>query len=613
MVTNTDYTILTPSGYSNFNGISKKTVNVIFQIKFDDGTLIKCTENHLIKITDSEFLEACHILAGDTIFGNKFVIDVSYEEGSFEVFDPIDVKLNNEYYSNGVVSHNCAFVSNAEEIWISAQQTLATGGGAIILSTPNGVGNFFHKTWVESETNIDSRFHRIKLPWTVHPDRNQDWRDKQDDLLGARGARQECVDGDSIITIRDVASGNVETIKISDFYTKFSEKMKKYEILTDGGFVTFDTMQCSVHDKYYEIHLSTGRVLKTSLNHKFIVNKKIVLANELSIGDVLYNNVVVNDIIFCNGEIALYDIINAKTHSFIHDTILSHNCDAQFEGTGHTVIEGDLLAWYRKTTVLDPMEKRGFDANIWVWEQPDYSKDYIVVADVARGDGGDYSGFHVIDVETVTQVAEYKGQISPKDYGNMLVNIATEYNDALLVIENANIGWTTIQVAIDRGYKNLYYSPKDSSISDVAQQLSKYVDLKDTSQMVPGFTTSSRTRPLVISKLDMYMRERTPVIRSSRLLDELDVFIWNGSKAEAMRGYNDDLVMSFCIALWIRDTALRLRQQGIEVQRKTLDYFGKHAGVYNTRSGMLKESGWSMNVKNNGKGQLGVEDLTWLL
>ena len=64
-----------------------------------------------------------------------------------------------------------------------------------------------------------------------------------------------------------------------------------------------------------------------------------------------------------------------------------------------------------------------------------------MVADVARGDGADYSAFHVFDVESVEQVAEYKGKIGTKDYGNMLVNVATEWNDALLVIENANIGW----------------------------------------------------------------------------------------------------------------------------------------------------------------------------
>ena len=67
---------------------------------------------------------------------------------------------------------------------------------------------------------------------------------------------------------------------------------------------------------------------------------------------------------------------------------------------------------------------------------------------------------HVMDVETNVQVAEYKGQIGTKEFGHLLVGLATEYNEAMLVIENANIGWATIQVAIDRQYSNLYYSQK---------------------------------------------------------------------------------------------------------------------------------------------------------
>jgi len=373
-----------------------------------------------------------------------------------------------------LIIDEAAFISNVEEIWISSQQTLATGGGAIILSTPNGTGNFFHKTWVGAESG-QNRFNTIRLKWDVHPERDQTWRDKQDELLGPKGAAQEC--------------------------------------------------------------------------------------------------------------------------------------DCDFISSGQTVVDGPLIQWYDQTTVQEPIEKRYLDGNLWIWEQADYSKDYIVVADVARGDSADYSAFHVIDVESVTQVAEYKGQISTKDYGNLLVNVATEYNDALLVIENANIGWATIQVAIDRGYKNLYYSPKDGSISDVSQQLARYVDLKDTSQMVPGFSMTSRTRPLVISKLDIYTRERVPVIRSRRLIDELYVFIWNGARAEAQHGYNDDLVMSFSTALWIRDTALKLRQQGIEMHRKTLDYFGASAGAYSSNAGMMKNSGWTMPTGHTGMD----EDLTWLI
>jgi hypothetical protein len=180
---------------------------------------------------------------------------------------------------------------------------------------------------------------------------------------------------------------------------------------------------------------------------------------------------------------------------------------------------------------------------LWVWESPDYSRSYMVTADVARGDSKDFSAFHVIDLESNTQVAEYKGQISTKDFGNLLVGIATEYNNALLVIENANIGWATIQVAIDREYKNLYYSPKSDSFT-VDSYLNGGYD--STKNMTPGFTMSLRTRPMVISKFVEYIGDRGVTIKSKRLIEEMRVFIWKNGRAEAQSGYNDDLSNEFC-------------------------------------------------------------------
>ena len=76
-----------------------------------------------------------------------------------------------------------AFIEGIGEIWASAQQTLATGGGAIVLSTPYGTGNWFHQTWVRAEAQ-ENDFLPIKLPWFVHPERDEAWRKRQDELLG---------------------------------------------------------------------------------------------------------------------------------------------------------------------------------------------------------------------------------------------------------------------------------------------------------------------------------------------------------------------------------------------------------------------------------------------
>ena len=370
-----------------------------------------------------------------------------------------------------LIFDEAAFIDKIDDIWTAAQQTLATGGDCIALSTPNGVGNWFHKQWVDAEAG--GEFNPIKLHWTVHPDRDENWREKQTALLGEKMAAQEC--------------------------------------------------------------------------------------------------------------------------------------DCDFISSGHTVVDGEVLQWYRETYAKDPSEKRGIDGNYWIWEYPDYTKSYMVVADVARGDSTDYSAFHVFDVERCGQVAEYRGKIGTTEYGNMLVAVATEYNNALLVVENANIGWASIQVALDKGYTNLYYSYKQDGYIDEEIHLKKNYDLKSKSQKVPGFSMTSRTRPLVISKLETYFREKTPIIHSKRLIDELFTFIWLGHRAEAARGYNDDLVMSFATGLWMRDTALRLKQQGIDLSKKALGHFGKsNSGVYITTQTKPKEWKWNSGDQEN-------DDLTWLI
>jgi len=190
----------------------------------------------------------------------------------------------------------------------------------------------------------------------------------------------------------------------------------------------------------------------------------------------------------------------------------------------------------------------------------------------------------------------------------MLVTVATEWNNALLAIENANIGWAAIQPALDRGYENLFYTYKDDGYVDTEVQLKKGYDMKDKSQMVPGVSTTTRTRPLMISALEMYMRERTPVIRSKRLIQELFVFIWLNGKAQSQQGYNDDLVMSFCIGLWLRDTSLKLRQQGIELHKRTLSQFQKSTEtvIYTGKPSSAADQ-WKWNNGYND------ENLTWLL
>ena len=381
-----------------------------------------------------------------------------------------------------LILDEAAFIDKVDTIWTAAQQTLATGGGCIALSTPNGVGNWFHKQWVGAEDKTNE-FNPIRLHWTDHPDRDQDWRNEQDKVLGPSQAAQEC--------------------------------------------------------------------------------------------------------------------------------------DADFLTSGQSVVDPAILTWYKDTLVETPVEELGIDRNLWIFRQPDYTKEYIVVADVARGDGSDYSACQVFEVQDMEQVAEYKGQLSTTDYGNFLIELATKYNDAILVVENNNIGWATIQTIIDRGYKNLFYQSKDLQVVDVEHNVSNKYRAQDRS-MVPGFSTTAKTRPLIIAKMEEYTREKLVKLHSNRLVDELFVFIYKtgviNSKAEAMDGYNDDLVMSYSIALWIRDTALRVQKDRNTQQWKMMDSLLKNngnktdysEGFHSGKSG-LKKNPYEMDFGDE------KEDLTWLI
>tara|TARA_B100001939_G_scaffold121682_1_gene105446 strand:- start:576 stop:866 length:291 start_codon:yes stop_codon:yes gene_type:complete len=96
------------------------------------------------------------------------------------------------------------------------------------------------------------------------------------------------------------------------------------------------------------------------------------------------------------------------------------------------------------------------------------------------------------------------------------------------------------------------------------------------------------------------------VVRSNRLIDELLTFVYINNRAEAMRGYNDDLVMSFAIGLWVRDTALRLRTQGVELTKKTLSKMMDNEGLY-TNDDIQRNDSWDWDT---GKEK---ESLDWLL
>ena len=243
---------------------------------------------------------------------------------------------------------------------------------------------------------------------------------------------------------------------------------------------------------------------------------------------------------------------------------VAQELECNFNMSGETVIDPQNISDL-ENVVCQPKYRTGFDRNYYIWEEYKPENSYLLVADVARGDGRDYSAFQLLDITNMSQVAEYQGKLDLDHYARVLNDAGKEYGNCMLVVENNNIGYSVLTKLIDMEYPNLYFSTKGSN---------DYVDpimAESMSNSVPGFTTSMKSRPLIIAKLEEFIRNQLITINSTRLLNELKTFIWNNGKPEAMKGYNDDLTMALAIACWVRDTALVTNQRDLEYKKAFLN------------------------------------------
>ena len=145
-----------------------------------------------------------------------------------------------------------------------------------------------------------------------------------------------------------------------------------------------------------------------------------------------------------------------------------------------------------------------------------------------------------------------------------------------MVVENNSVGFAVLEKLKDTDYPNIYYSIK-STHEYVDQLTAEY-----KSNSVAGFTTSLKTRPIIIAKMEEFVRNKLITTYSSRLYNEFKTFVWNNGKAQAMRTGNDDLIMSFAMGCWIKDTVFVENQKKIDYQKACVSAMFKSDNVINT-------------------------------
>lgn len=284
--------------------------------------------------------------------------------------------------------------------------------------------------------------------------------------------------------------------------------------------------------------------------------------------------------------------------------------DCDFLATGHTIVDGDTIRHYQKEVEgIEPLAKK--ESGLRIYALPQVGHRYLCMADPASGYSTDFSAAHILDISTLKyeEVLCFKGKISPTDFANQLVEWCKSYGECGLIVERQGLGLATLEQINNLEYRNLIHCSNDLS------EFCFHTDL-EASKLTYGFPTTVRTRQLIIDRLEEMLRTRSILLKDERTIDELLTFVDKGGKPQAMSGFNDDLIMSLAIGLYVGIAMSRQLTKGIEMTKNLMGGMKKTTGGVNqspsNASAVYSTSG-NTNKAWKWQTQHGEEDLRWLI
>jgi len=310
-----------------------------------------------------------------------------------------------------------AFIEHIDSIWAAVYPIISTGGRAFVLSTVNGVGNWYHDAWYKAMDGSNS-FNPIQINWKDHPEYN----------------------------------------RIEGYDHLYEDMEKRHPPINIDGW---------------------EETTRSNMSHK--------------------------------------------------KWLQEYECE--FLGTGDTYIEGTILS-NMDTRTLKP-SYRTYNNRMYVWKDPEPNRQYIIGVDVSLGRDRDYSAFHIIDLYSGEQVAEYYSNTTPiNELAEVLNIVGNRYNIATVILERNTIGNNLIDHLFERlQYENLYFDEKRSI----------------------GVQVTTKNRDQMLASMEECLRLNKLKINSKRTVSELNTFIVSYTgRAQAEKSKHDDLVTSLALcSFWM--------------------------------------------------------------
>lgn len=193
-----------------------------------------------------------------------------------------------------------------------------------------------------------------------------------------------------------------------------------------------------------------------------------------------------------------------------------------------------------------------------LYAKPNKYRTYILGIDTASGSpDGDFSAAVLIDItnrDEIHLVATFYDRLSLKEYSKQIQKICTKYQP-LVVAERNSYGQAIIEALKEAEYPYLYTQTKFDKLTG------QFTDRL-------GFFTSSSTRPILIAKLIATISNNVMAVKDDRLQYEFMNFIYNEKgKAEAEKGFHDDMIMALGLALMGQDQAFYYEEEKKRMHR----------------------------------------------
>ncbi len=201
----------------------------------------------------------------------------------------------------------------------------------------------------------------------------------------------------------------------------------------------------------------------------------------------------------------------------------------------------------------DPQERLALEGDDWLnnprgeltmYRRHDAGEQYVIGADVAMGvNGGDFSVAQVLDSKK-RQVATWRGRVHPDYFAEILNSLGHFFNTAYIIVENNGHGLLTCtRLGKDMAYPNFFTEVTVDKLTD-----------KETIKL--GFSTTAKTKPLIIDELRATVREEQIEINDKVTIREMLTYIVTESGSmEAEAGCFDDCVMALALANHVHEGA----------------------------------------------------------